>query len=161
MKKLCCLVATVLFLFSSCVSSHYPIDKVPCVQLNPALLGTWKINETSERNNSIIISRKSAYEYMVEYAQGGNKGSEFFNAYISEIDHNYFINFSSAKDAVKDYMFFRILYVSKTGDRFKLAIVGDTTMREVKDAAKIRATISRNLLKSDFYSDTTELFRIR
>jgi hypothetical protein len=154
-------------LFLSCKSvSKYPIDEVSLNNLDDRIIGKWKFEEDTNKNNFYeVIPRKEPYKtdrYHVKFWDRGGKNPTYeANIHFSKIGNVTFINvpYWEGNFTHKGYFFLRILETNADFTRMTTTTVYDTTLWELTSQAAVRERITRNLNNPSYYYDTVHFYK--
>ena len=104
--------------------------------------------------------KEQGYKYYVTYFDnnGTNPHYQQWDASVSKIGNETFLNFHYHDSAFQGYSFVRIISQSTTS--MTVAKVADTTLRHLKSSKEVRNLFERNVYKPSFYKDTMHLYRI-
>jgi len=207
MKSLIMLIATISLLSACNNVSKYAIDDKPVNKTDPAVLGSWRVVEDTDKHNFIFIQnpedlantlllywndhrhdsmthavaavssddvvenafyekhignyrKEQGFKYYVTYFNhnGVNPYYQQWDASVSKIGNETFLNFHYHDSAFSGFSFVRIISQSKTS--MTVAKVADTTLRHLKSAQEVRNLFERNVYKPSFYKDTMHLYKI-
>lgn len=104
--------------------------------------------------------KEQGFKYYITYfnSNGMNPYYQQWDASVSKIGNETFLNFHYHDSAFSGFSFVRIISQSKTS--MTVAKVADTTLRQLKSAKEVRYIFERNVHKPSFYKDTMHLYRI-
>jgi len=152
-------VLMVLAAFASgCYESEFPLDAEPLIDLNPALLGTWRClpldGHADEPSVTLSIARSArARIYDTTWQQPGDPPDRY-DAYASVLRGTTLMNVRERNAAapIGKWLFMRATLMRPNA--LHLQVVADQAMNGVaKSAAAVRATVERERNSGTFYTD--------
>lgn len=160
------LILTVLLLYCSCDNiSTYPISQPDASLDDDRLIGKWKFEEDTNKNNFYEVY-PSAYphQYHVRFwNRGGTNPTYEGNVYYSKVQSDRFLNIPYFTSPLEGhwYIFLRILDINEDGSKMTGAVVGDETMRSLQSEKEVHNYIAQNINKRNFYLDTVHLYKFK
>lgn len=138
---------------------QYPLDKSPKKEIDAHLQGIWKLREDTNANNYFIVERDGDYHLSLTYMNrgGDNRGLEHFRATFSEVNGIHFMNAPyssfSIEDNFKGIVLLRIDPASLVNRSWEITakLVTDSNLYKMKSSEELRAYVSSNMNKPDFY----------
>ena len=169
-KTLLFVLATLVIYSSSCNSvAQFPINEPATDTFNDGLIGKWKFEEDSNKNNYYQILRGGYYgldSYHIKFWDRGGKNATIeTNINMTNIGGDIFISVPYLKGtgwgySIHGYFFLKVIDINKDFTKMTTATVYDSTMWEL-NATGIRQRIIRNLGNPAYYFDTVHFYKIK
>ncbi len=146
---------------AGCYESDYPLDPEPLIDLNPAVLGTWRClpldGEPDEDPITLTVGRSSGRPrvYDVVWKEDGVTPDRY-DAYASVLQGTTLMNVRGRDErgATGKWTFMR--YTLLRPNVLHLQVVADTGMAGVaKTATAVRGAVERERNSPAFYTDVT------
>ena len=168
MKKYLAYILAALFIFSiGCKSvARYPIDDPSTANLDDRILGRWKFEEDTNKNNFYEVIRRQPYamdRYHVKlWDRGGTNPTYEANMHFSKIGDARFINVPYFEKGFTHmgFFFLKILEVNADFTKMTTATVHDTTLWELNQAG-VKQRITRNVNNPSYYYDTVHFYKVQ
>ncbi len=170
MKKALLFLPLLVFMFlCSCKSiCKFPITDASSNNLNDSLIGNWKFEEDTNKNNFYeVFSGYPGYEtnmYHVKFwNRGGTNPTYESIAFLSKIGGATFINVGYSEYNGNDhngYLFLKILSVNKTFTKMTTTTVHDTTLWTLNQK-QLQKRIIENLNNPAYYYDTVHFYKVK
>lgn len=160
------LTLTALFLYCSCDNiSTYPISQPDASLDDDRLIGKWKFEEDTNKNNFYeVYASDYPHQYHVRFwNRGGTNPTYEANVYYSNVQGYRFLNIPYFSDPLEGhwYIFLRVLDINEDGSKMTGAVVGDETMRKLQSEKEVYGYVARNIDNRNFYLDTVHLFKVK
>ena len=103
---------------------------------------------------------------------GQNPHYNQFRAFLSDLNNMRFLNITYhyvpwfdgngeiGDPEIKGYFFVRIIYINPSYDSMKIAVVADTTLKDLTSSKEVRNRFEKNVSKPGFYSDTFIFYKV-
>lgn len=159
-------VFVILSVYCSCDNiSTYPISQPDASLDDDRLIGKWKFEEDTNKNNFYEVY-ESAYphQYHVRFwNRGGTNPTYEGNVYYSKVQGDRFLNIPYFTNPLEGhwYIFLRILDINKDGSKMTGAVVGDENMLKLQSEKEAYNYIAENKNMPEFYLDTVHLFKVK
>jgi len=148
------------------VVARYPIDDPSIENLNDGILGRWKFEEDTNKNNFYEIIRGAPYAvdryHILFWDRGGTNPTYESNMHFSKIGKARFINvpYFEGHFSHKGYFFLKILAVNADFTKMTAATVHDTTLWNL-DKAGVKQRIASNVNNPAYYYDTVHFYKVK
>ena len=146
------------------VYAKYALDEKPAIAADTDLIGIWKMKEDEDSHNYFVIERYEPNKYAFTYMnhEGANRTFENDGAFFSKIDNTEFINvhYSNWWNEDRGYFFLKVIERNPSGFEMTVALVADTTLKDLPDRAAVRARIIKNLNNPDYYKKPVHFHKI-
>ena len=146
------------------VYAKYALDEKPAIAADTDLIGIWKMKEDEDSHNYFVIEREEPNTYVFTYMnhEGANRTFENFDAFFSKIGNTEFVNahYQDWRTGVTGHFFLKVIERSENGFHLTLALVADTTLKDLPNAAAVRARIAKNLDNPDYYKKPVHFHKI-
>ncbi len=156
-----CLIAFAILSMFSCDLAKFPIDDKAQMNIDPALLGKWKIEKVGKKSDLYTITKQDSMHYFITVKENKGKKIDTAYAFLSDVRKAKFLNVRCKGDSTWGYAFVRIIDISANGTKITAANVSDTMLRSMVSAAQIREHIYNNMTDPEFYSDTVHLVKVK
>jgi hypothetical protein len=131
------------------VYAKYALDAKANIAIYPDLIGIWKMKEDEDSHNYFVIEHDENNHYIFTYMnhEGANRTFENDGAFFSKIGNTEFINvhYSNWWNDERGYFFLKVIERSPNGFEMTVALVADTTLKDLPDEAAVRARIKKHL----------------
>lgn len=152
--------------------STYPISAPSEHLLEDRVIAKWKFLEDTNINNYYEVYRAHiSYpnQYHIRFWNRGGTNPTFeSNGHFSKIDEEMFFNLpyfelgtGSEIFQNEGYIFLHILEVNNEYDKITASVVGDTTMRQLKNSEGVLSYVKKNMNNPQFYTDTIHLVKFK
>ncbi|MCB0696900.1 MAG: hypothetical protein KDC07_06030 [Chitinophagaceae bacterium] len=158
------IIALLMLVYSCNNISIFPIDKPGQALDDDRLIGKWKFEEDTNKNNFYeVYPSIYPHQYHVRFwNRGGTNPTYEANVYYSKVNDEKFLNVPYFTDPLEGhwYLFIRMLNINKEGTKMTGAVVGDESMLNLKSEKQVQDYIAQNIDKRSFYIDTVHFFKI-
>lgn len=151
---------------AGCYESDYPLDPEPLIDLNPAVLGTWRclpINgDADEAPVTLTVARSSrARLYDVAWKEADDP-ADHYDAYASVIQGTTLMNVRERDERGPTGKWSFLRHALLRPNVLHLQVVADTAMAGVANTATaVRAAVERDKNAAAFYQDVAVCARTR
>ena len=160
------LVVSLAILAAGCYESDYPLDSEPLIDLNPAVLGTWRClpldGDADELPVTLTLTRSSrARLYEAVWEESGDR-PERYEAYASVLQGTTLMNVRERDERgpIGKYTFLR--YTLMRPNVMHLQVVADKAMAGVANTATaVRAAVERERNAAASYADVAVCARAK
>jgi hypothetical protein len=146
------------------VYAKYALDTKPTIAADTDLIGIWKMNEDEDSHNYFVLERYDNNTYVFTYMnhEGSNRTWENDGAFISKIGNTEFINagYYNWETQTKGYFFLKVIERDSRGFNMTLALVADTTLKDISDQSAVRERVAKNLNNNDYYKKPVHFHKI-
>ncbi len=149
------LIALCILLGGCPYESKVPIDS-PSVKINPALLGKWEPKSSS--GNHYVVSKLDDYNYKIEEKKKDSKEPAIYQAYLSNVDGDIFINLYKVKDEMGQKFFFYKVTLNKSETKVTLAPVTENIDEVFEKSEELKAFFQKNKNLSFFFEKEEDVF---
>jgi hypothetical protein len=162
------LFALIILSFGCRSVARFPMDEPSADYANDKLLGKWKVEEDTDKNNYFEIVRRSGDKYKARYwNRGGTNPTYEGHVFFSKINNVLFLNvpyWHQNADAGKDYpgyIFLRVVNTNMDNSRMTTAVVSDTSIGGLASQLDVYNRIAKNLNNKAYYSDTMHFVKVQ
>ncbi|OJW79521.1 MAG: hypothetical protein BGO69_12375 [Bacteroidetes bacterium 46-16] len=146
------------------VYAKYALDAQPSITADTDLIGIWKMKEDEDSHNYFVLERENQNGYVFTYMnhEGANRTFENDPAFFSKIGNTEFINVGYSNWWNEDHGFFFLKVIERTPNGFEmtLALVADTTLKDLPDRAAVRARIKEHLNDPHYFKKPVHFRKI-
>ena len=148
------------------VVARFPIDEPSADNLHDGLVGKWKFEEDTNRNNFYEVIRKKPYAldryHLRFWDHGGTHPTYEANLHFSKVGNALFINMPYFEENFtrKGFFFLKVLDTNSGFTKITAAIVGDNTLWEQSEAG-VKQRIAKNMNNPSYFSDTIHLYKLQ
>ena len=160
------IVVTVAVLGAGCYESDFPLDPEPLIDLNPAVLGTWRClpldGDADEAPVTLTLTRSSrARVYDAVWKEDGDTPDRY-ETYASVLQGTTLMNVRERDERGPTGKWTFVRYTLMRPNVLQLQVVADTGMAGVaKTATAIRTAVERERNTTTFYTDVAVCARTR
>ncbi len=155
------LIAFAILSLFGCNVAKFAIDDKPQMNIDPALLGKWKVEKDGKKSDLYNITKQDSAHYFITVKEYKNKKIDTAYAFLSDVRNSKFLNLYCKEDTTWGYMFIRIIDINANHSKITAACVSDTMFHSMVSAAQIREHIYNNMTDPEFYSDTMHLVKVK
>ena len=155
LKYLIPLIAICLFLGGCPYESKIPIDS-PSVKINAALLGKWEPKSTS--GDHYIVSKLDDFTYKIEVKKKDDKDPTVYNAYLSNIDNDVFLNLYNSKEELERKYYFYKLTINKSETKLTLASVTENIDEKFEKPEEMKSFFQKSKNLSFFFEKEEDVY---
>lgn len=168
-----------VMLLTACESySKYPISNAGAEVYDARLIGKWKLEEDTDKNNYYVVEhdydiRTNKYHAQF-YNRGGKNPSYEASIYFSKVGKDLFLNlpywvrhedmYDDKMDDYKQthgYFFVRILNANTDYTKITTATVQDDALANINSSEEVFARIEKNLNNPSYYHDTIHFYKVQ
>jgi len=146
------------------VYAKYALDEKGIMMADTDLIGIWKMKEDEDSHNYFVLERFDYNMFVFTYMnhEGSNRTFENDGAFFSKIGTTEFINvgYYNWETNAGGYFFLKVLERDKRGFGMTVALVADTTLKDLPDRAAVRERITKNLNNPDYYKKPVHFSKI-
>ena len=148
------------------VMAKYPIDAPSMDNLNDGILGRWKFEEDTNKNNFYEIIRRKPYaldKYHIKFwDRGGTNPSYEANMHFSKIGNALFINvpYFEGNFSHSGFFFLKVVEMSADVSKITAVVVKDKSLWQLNEA-EVKQSIMNNMKKPSYYRDTVHLYKLK
>ena len=145
------------------VYSKYALDDQPRVPVDTNLIGIWKMQEDSDPHNYFVIEKYNDVQYVFTYMnrEGSNRVYENMGAFSSNVNGTEFINATYLNWKGKSgYFLLKVIDKDKRGFDMTLAMVADTTLKDIGSSTELRDRISKNINNPAYFKKPVHFRKI-
>lgn len=148
------------------VVARFPIGEASAENLHDGLVGRWKFEEDSNRNNFYEVIRSKPYaldRYHLKFWDRGGKNPTYeSNLHFSKLGDALFINvpYFERNFTRKGFFFLKVLDTNSDFTRITAALVGDVTLWEQSEVG-VRKRIEANMNNPSYFADTIHLYKVQ
>jgi hypothetical protein len=164
---ICYLLCTTIILTGCKSVATFPISDAVQENTDDRIIGKWKAIEDTNKNNYFEVlaahpNFKNQYHVTI-WDRGGTNATYEANCYFSKVGVTRFLNIPYWEGDFENrgYIFLKIIDVDDKFERLTTSTVKDFSLRSLKSKEEVKAHISKNLKKPDFYSDTLHFVRMK
>jgi hypothetical protein len=136
----------------------FPIDQ-PIVKMDTHLLGKWKPQHNAKGGDSIIITQKDAYKYMVSLYSSDHKGDDQGVAWLSKVNGVLFLNLESHEGSKVKYTFIALDKLS--ANSFSYRTISDEQKKTFKNSEELKNWIKADMNSKSFYEKGDVMMRFK
>ena len=169
--------------------AKYSMDNKPAIKIDTNLCGIWKVVEDTDKADYILVQNyddvlyvpsnkekrpnegdlnytdyqeKKDYFYYVTRmdSHGRNPHYQQWGAFLSKLNGIKFLNIAYFYGIKSGYIFAKILEVNNTHNRITVAVIADTTLKDLNSSKDVSSRIKKNINNSTFYSDTIHFYKV-
>ena len=160
------IVATVAALASGCYESDFPLDAEPLIDLNPAVLGTWRClpldGDADDTPATLTVSRSSRPRVYDAVWKDEGDTPDRYEAYASVLQGVTLMNVRERDERGPTGKWTFLRYTLMRQNVLQLQVVADAGMTGVaKTAATIRTAVERERNTASFYTDVAVCARAK
>ncbi len=152
--------------------SIYPISAPSEHVVEDRVIAKWKFLEDTNTHNFYEVYQAHVNypnQYHIRFwNRGGTNPTYESNGHFSKIDDEQFFNLPYFEPGTngtffqnEGYIFLRLLDVNNEFDKITASVVGDTTMRQLRNSEEVLNYVKKNLNNPKFYSDTIHLIKFK
>ena len=175
MKLYYYLAATIcsMLIFACGIPAPYPLPYSSSKTADDRIIGKWKMEEDTNKNNFYLISKVSDkyYQYHVEFWNRGGKNRTYeAEIFFSELDSMKFLNIPyyqkrSGKGSFDDWenkgwFFVRILVANEDFTRLTTATVNDARLAAQENPSQMARYMKEHKNDPSTYSDTVHFYQV-
>ena len=146
------------------VYAKYALDDKANIAIYTNMMGIWKMQEDEDPHNYFVIEHDENNHYICTYMnhEGSNRTFENGGAFFSKIGNTEFINvgYSNWWNDDHGYNFLKVIERNPNGFEMTLALVADTTLKNLPDMAAVRARITKNMDNPDYFKKPVHFRKI-
>ena len=148
------------------VVARYPISEPSDKNLDDRIIGRWKFEEDTNKNNFFEVIRRKPYamdKYHIKFwDRGGTNPSLESNMHFSKVGKDTFINMPYFEDGFSHMGFFFLKILESNSDftSFTAAVVGDTSLWDL-DKSAVTQRIKKNAGNPGYYMSTVHLHKMK
>lgn len=122
---------------------------------------------------NVYLIHKDHYLYLTRMMDSGRSSSyRQFRSFFSTVGNQEYLNIEyrystgfgdiEHKNGADEagYLFFRILKTNPSFDTITLAVISDTTLKQLKNSSEVRRRIANNIHVKTFYGDTLVFYKV-
>jgi hypothetical protein len=149
----------------ACFTSDVPLDATPALDVDPALIGTWRClpsgpdADSEDAVAAIEVARKTDRAYAVTFRAPG-EAPDRYEAYASSVKGTTLLNVRELEKTNKSWMFARYSFLRP--GVLEVQLVSDTLLKGVEGPAPVvRAALEKHQADPALYSDFCVCLRAR
>ena len=146
------------------VYAKYALDEHPAIMADTNFIAIWKMNEDTDPHNYFVLERFDYYNYVFTYMnrEGSNRTYENMGAFFSNIGDTRFINvrYFNWETNTGGYFFLKVVHADSRGWDMDLALVADTTLKNITSAKEVRERIEKNVNNPSYFKKPVHFRKI-
>jgi len=146
------------------VYAKYALDEHPAIAADTDLIAIWKMDQDTDPHNYFVFERYDYYNYVFTYMnrEGSNRTYENMGAFFSNIGGTRFLNvrYRNWETNTAGYFFLKVVNADKRGWDMDLALVADTTLKDITNAKEVRERIEKNISNPTYFKKPVHFQKI-
>lgn len=147
------LLAAAACLSAACFTSDVPLDKEPALDVDPALIGTWRCLPSSADSADVAtieVARKTDRVYAVTFRAPG-EDPDRYEAHASSVKGTTLLNVRELEKTNESWVFARYAFLRPSV--LEVQLVSDTLLKGVEGSAAVRQALETHQSDPALYSE--------